>query len=209
MSNATAIDFSQDREAYCAWLAAHPAARDFRHHRHVIALHDWLIESVADVAITYLEFGVYCGRSLRWWLKGNPHPDSRFVGFDAFRGLPEPWQSPEGYREMGHFTCQGEVPCISDHRLEFEVGWFTETIPPFCASFVPRGRLIVHVDCDLYSSASVVFECLRPHLVPGSIVIMDEAGTGDEYRAFVEAAISAVPIAHAGCAVAAVVNEVP
>lgn len=55
---------------------------------------NWLYRSVIEqealdrCPINYLEFGVYRGDSLRLWLDGISHPDSRFVGFDTFTGLP-------------------------------------------------------------------------------------------------------------------------
>ena len=39
--------------------------------------------------ILFLEFGVHRGDSLRQWTALNTNPDSRFVGYDSFVGLPE------------------------------------------------------------------------------------------------------------------------
>ena len=38
-------------------------------------------------AIDYLEFGVFQGESLRSWTQIDSHPESRFYGFDSFKGL--------------------------------------------------------------------------------------------------------------------------
>ena len=40
----------------------------------------------------YLEFGVYKGRSMRWWSQRLPHAGAKLVGFDSFEGLPEDWR---------------------------------------------------------------------------------------------------------------------
>jgi len=41
--------------------------------------------------VTYLEFGVASGVSFEWWLNHLKNPESVFLGFDTFEGLPEDW----------------------------------------------------------------------------------------------------------------------
>jgi hypothetical protein len=58
--------------------------------------HDALYHHAAVVVgrhepVTYLEFGVAEGKSLRKMTQEFEHPDSIFVGFDSFVGLPEAW----------------------------------------------------------------------------------------------------------------------
>src|SRR5271155_4242855 len=65
---------------------------------------------IGDQPITYLEFGVYKGASIGHWSKIDSHPDSEFVGFDTFEGLPEAWDAHIPKLHPGHFSTHGEVP---------------------------------------------------------------------------------------------------
>ncbi len=125
-------------------------------------------------AIYYLEFGVYQGASLNWWLEHNGHPSSEFVGFDSFRGLPESWTSDFG---KGHFDVGGVPPDIGDPRCSFQVGWFNKTLPGFLCEWGARrdGRpVIIHLDGDLYSSTIFVLLLMGPGLRPGDLLILDD-----------------------------------
>ena len=54
--------------------------------------------------ITYLEFGVASGTSMRWWTDHNIAPSSNFWGFDTFEGLPERY----GSLKQGVFNMKGQ-----------------------------------------------------------------------------------------------------
>ena len=56
---------------------------------------------LAEEPIDYLEFGVRYGDSLFKWSGLNAHPDSRFIGFDSFEGIPEDWVSVTGESKKG------------------------------------------------------------------------------------------------------------
>jgi hypothetical protein len=129
----------------------------------------------------YLEFGVFEGRSMRWWASHLKTPDARLVGFDSFEGLPEDWRPGLG---IGHFAT-GQPPAIDDSRVSFEVGWFDDTLPRF--SIPEHDQLILNIDCDLYSSALSVLHWATPHLRAGTLVYFDEYPDRDhEMRALAE-----------------------
>jgi hypothetical protein len=128
----------------------------------------------------YLEFGVHEGDSLRQWSRLLTSPQSRLHGFDSFEGLPETWSFEEG---VGHFSTGGTIPQFDDSRVEIFKGWFDQTLPQY--SLPAHERLIVSVDSDLYSSATVVLDKLEESIVPGTFVYFDEFhDRAHELRAF-------------------------
>jgi hypothetical protein len=147
-------------------------------HRYV---HD---EVCGGTAIDYLEFGVCDGHSIRLWSQFNRDPQSRFIGFDSFEGLPEDWTRnfPRGALSMG-----GKLPQIDDERVSFVKGWFQNTVPGFLTGFTPRSRLIIHNDSDLYSSTLFTLANLNMLLVPGTVVILDDFSMATHvFRAFAD-----------------------
>jgi O-methyltransferase len=128
---------------------------------------------LANSAITFLEFGVYRGASLKRWAELNTHTNSVFVGFDSFEGLPSQW----GPMRQGHFSTKGQTPEFKDPRIKVVKGVFQDTLADFLRSFSPSHRLVVHADCDLYSSTLYVLTMLRDHLKRGSILMLDDFST--------------------------------
>lgn len=173
---------------FSRWCRTHPAAgasngKDGKGR-------GWLYRTVIErealdrQPINYLEFGVYRGESLRSWVAGIFHPDSRFVGFDTFTGLPERWRPTE---QAGHFNANGAIPDIKDPRCSFEVGLFQDTLPVFVARTDLSGRLVVNLDADMFTSTLFVLTTLAPYLKPGDLIFFDEFSCPlDEFRAFEE-----------------------
>lgn len=126
----------------------------------------------------YLEFGVYRGRTLRWWASHLPGDGARLVGLDSFEGLPETWQpnAPQGSFSVG------TPPEIEDPRVSFVVGRFEDSLPTFDSP--PHDQLVANLDCDLYTSTRCALEWLTPHLRPGSLVYFDDLFNRDhQWRA--------------------------
>ena len=128
------------------------------------------VNNKLDQPIDYLEFGVYRGASIAWWVNANQSPESRFYGFDTFTGLPEDW----GALKEGHFTTAGMVPEIKDSRVIFIKGLFQDTLDRFLQNYRRRGRLVVHIDADLYSSTLFVLTKLGGILKRNDIILFDE-----------------------------------
>jgi O-methyltransferase len=128
-----------------------------------------------NTAISYLEFGVWKGASLRDWAVINNNSDSRFYGFDSFEGFPEVWDHGFGHStKKEHFALGGEVPHLSDPRVKLIRGWFQQTLGDFLVENELVHPIIIHIDCDLHSSALFVLATLNPILKSADVIIFDE-----------------------------------
>jgi O-methyltransferase len=131
------------------------------------------IADYAPGAIDYLEFGVHQGHSILYFADQKRSIGSRFFGFDTFTGLPDDWNSDF---KRGHFDTGGRLPKTSDVRVRFVPGLFQDTLPKFISEFKANNRIVVNIDCDLYSSALYCLTKLDPILPKGTILIFDEFG---------------------------------
>jgi Macrocin-O-methyltransferase (TylF) len=156
--------------------------------RHRFDLYAGIQAQCGDIPISYLEFGVWRGESLRKWAEINSHPDSRFYGFDSFEGLPEPMYHGFG-RTTGtdRLDLFGKVPTFADARIVPIKGWFQKTLPHFLRETDVRHPIIVNNDSDLYSSTIYTLATLDPVLKMGDMIIFDEfASPANEFRAWTE-----------------------
>jgi hypothetical protein len=145
-------------------------------------VYDQLIRTLRDQPILYLEFGVYQGRSIRYWSERLRNPDSRFHGFDSFEGLPESWNM---LFKKGLFSTNGEAPQIDDPRVKFFKGWFEDTLPDYRPP--QHDQLVINIDADLYSSTKLVLNGLKGYISIGTYIYFDEfCDRNNELRAFDE-----------------------
>ena len=136
-----------------------------------LALYDFAAAHIGpDRPVTYLEFGVASATSMRAIASRFVHPDSRFIGFDSFIGLPEAWLM----HERGAFSTNGVLPHFGDGRVEFVPGWFQNTVPDrLIALGRPDTPVLVHFDADLYSSTMFLMSTLW-HYIPNYHFMMDD-----------------------------------
>ena len=157
--------------------------------------------SFADPGGVHLVFGVYWGESIKFMLnfmQSCPfcYQSTVIYGFDSFEGIPEAWSQYPAH----HFSTNGLPPFSETPQLQWRIGWFNETLPHFIESklidtevtaadyavmqrrsgFKWRGRererlvSFIHIDSDLYSSASTVLSALAPYLAPVVVILFDE-----------------------------------
>ena len=128
-----------------------------------------------------LELGVWTGGTIREMagLFGKQDDElgrtekRTLHGFDSFRGLPADW---DGRDKMvkGTFDLGGSLPSVPGN-VELHAGWFNESLPPFIASHLGDNVVsFLHVDCNLYASASEALRLLVPHFVAGTVVLFDD-----------------------------------
>lgn len=141
----------------------------------MLDIDEWVSNHViGNHPITYLEFGVYKGNSIRFWCNLNKHPDSCFYGFDSFEGLPIDWEKFFGRMTKDHFDVGGKTPLTDDPRCRFIKGWFQQTVNGFLADFQPNGLLVINIDSDLYESCLYVLTRLDHWITPGTIIFLDD-----------------------------------
>ena len=133
------------------------------------ALWELVADKIANERVLYLEFGVYQGNSIRKWAALLKNPESRLFGFDSFEGLPERWRSDH---RTGTFDTGGAIPHVNDPRVQFIKGWFDQTLPT--QQFPEHDRLVINIDCDLYSSTATVLKEVRPIIAVGTYIYFDE-----------------------------------
>jgi hypothetical protein len=147
-------------------------------------------KNLENERIFYMEFGVFQGKSFKYWLEHNKNPNSLFFGFDTFTGLPEDW----GHIAKGHFDVGGSIPQIEDHRHQFFKGLFHDTLPKFLDEKVTLLKkpikLIIHFDADLYSSTLYTLIKMAPFFKDGDILIFDEffsvVNASTEFRGYLD-----------------------
>jgi len=122
-----------------------------------------VMEQIKDGLI--MEFGVAEGESLRYFAD---HTKRHIYGFDSFDGLPEAWNN----LPKGHFRCK--VPEDIPGNVTLVQGVFQESIPLFLRGQKREKVALMHIDCDLYSSAKFVLDSFKYFFQDGSIIIFDE-----------------------------------
>jgi len=134
-------------------------------------LHDYAADHIGvSTRVTYLEFGVASGDSLRRAAARFTNPRTSLIGFDSFFGLPEDWyvgSQLERVIPRGTFSQHGKLPEFTDDRVSLVPGWFQNTVPEFFAEQKPDlsdGAVLVHFDADLYSSTLFLLTSIWPHI---------------------------------------------
>ncbi len=112
-------------------------------------LWDNIFKRFKNKQVTVLEFGVFKGYSIEKFSQLNKNTNSRFYGFDSFKGLPENWtsDSPKGAFNMG-----GKIPSFNDSRIIFIDGWLQNTLSAFFAKNKLCDNMFIHFDLDIFSA---------------------------------------------------------
>jgi len=147
-----------------------------------ICLYESIINKIGrDNKLTYIEFGVFKGESIKYFVKNFTNKRNKFFGFDSFKGLPEDWNS--GMKKK-HFNLNGRMPIIDDKRCFFLKGLFQNSLPKFISKFKIKKnfQLLIHFDADIYSST--LYSLVHTYNFKKKYFVIFDQFTGDECRAF-------------------------
>ena len=106
-------------------IRAHEYPNAFKGKNHFntsrVALWDFACEEVGrNSKLIYVEFGVYQGRSMKYFSANFVNQNNKFIGLDTFEGLPEDWVPAN--LPKGSFSTFGKIPVINDERVFFYKG---------------------------------------------------------------------------------------
>ncbi len=135
---------------------------------------------VAPHGNLWLEFGVFRALTLQ---KIATTTNDTIYGFDSFEGLPETWRLSKNnpgnnfdrsYTMKGSFSLQGKLPSLHAPNTRLIKGWFNNTLPRFLQEHTHASVSMLHIDCDLYSSAAYVLTALKTRIRVGTVIVFDE-----------------------------------
>lgn len=151
-----------------------------------------------------VEFGTWWGQNLVLFenLRAIYEPfnqSRRVIGFDTFQGYPEisdkdrgsetikigGYKVAENYRE--YLEKNNVLAAVKKHELV--QGDVSETAPAYFAKNDDVIIALAYFDMALYEPTKAALDAIKPHLVPGSVVMLDELNNKDypgETRAFKE-----------------------
>ena len=136
-----------------------------------------IVETIgSNNEIVFVEFGVWKGKSIKYFSDKFTNKSSVFFGLDSFEGLLESW----GRLPKGYFDTDGKVPDLNDERVKFIKGIFQNTSEILLKNLELHKKklLLVHFDADLYSYCLSQLDRLSRNYH----VFFDEF-TGEESRA--------------------------
>jgi hypothetical protein len=159
-----------------------------------------------------MEFGTWWGANLTLLesLRAVHEPYNytrRIIGFDTFTGYTAPdaadggdalvhegaYAVGTGYREHLEqlMVChERENPMGHIEKHELVAGDASQTVGPYLAEHPETMVALAYFDMQLYEPTKACLEAIRPHLMRGSVLAMDELGAREfpgETTAFAEA----------------------
>jgi hypothetical protein len=155
-----------------------------------------LYEQILDIPGVVLEFGTWWGQNLVLFenLRAIYEPfnhDRRIVGFDTFEGYPSISENDKksGIIKEGGYTTTNDYDHYLDSLIEYHEkenvlfferkhqlvrGDVSKTVPEFFLREPHTVVALAYFDLALYEPSKVCFETIRPHLIRGSVIALDE-----------------------------------
>lgn len=156
-----------------------------------------MYEKIVNIPGVVMEFGVWWGQNMALFesFRAMYEPynfQRKIVGFDTFKGYPKPgvkdnkndyavegsWSVTENYiNYLTHLMDYHEQENINNsHIKKYELvqGDMRLTLPEYLSSNPETIVALAFIDLGFYETTKICLEALKPHLIKGSIVGLDE-----------------------------------
>jgi hypothetical protein len=157
-----------------------------------------IYEMILDVPGNIMEFGVWWGQNLVFFenLRAIYEPfnkNRRIIGFDTFEGYKNISENDAQQSDIffeGNFSSSSEykdqlAQIIELHekinvlghiygRHKLVAGDCCETVPNYFREYPDEIISLAYLDVGLYKPTKIILENVLPHLVKGSLIVMDE-----------------------------------
>jgi hypothetical protein len=155
-----------------------------------------LYQLITDIPGVIMEFGTWWGQNLILFenlraIYETFNPSRRIIGFDTFSGYPKlsekdrasetfkvgGYKVSKDYRHyleelMAYHEQENVLSNIKKHMII--EGDVTETVPRFFADHPETIVALAYFDLALYEPTCSCFEAIKPHLIKGSVIMVDE-----------------------------------
>lgn len=161
-----------------------------------------MYEKIIDVPGVIMEFGVWWGANLTLFqsLRAVHEPYNytrQVIGFDTFTGYPDSMKKEDKnspFLIKGNYSTTKnydsylqdlmqyhELENVMSHKKKFELlkGDVMYTLPKYLKEHPETIISLAYFDLALYEPTKVTLKAIQPHLVRGSILVMDELNIPD------------------------------
>ena len=125
----------------------------------------------------YIEFGIFKGKSLyhslKTYRKIYKENNKAFYGLDSFEGFPV---ENHNFFKNENFKSSYQDVCNTFKKYNnvyIEKGFFSDSLSTERLTKVDK-ICFAFVDCDIYESSIEVFEYLKPRMVSGGFIMIDD-----------------------------------
>lgn len=156
---------------------------------------------IKDIPGVIMEFGVWWGQNLVFFenLRAVYEPFNqtrRVIGFDTFKGYPKISASDRASETIkpGGYAVSENYKAFLDEIMDFHeknnvlknikkhetvMGNVTDTVPKYLKANPETVVALAYVDLAIYEPTKACLKAIRPHLIPGSVIVMDEFNNRD------------------------------
>jgi predicted O-methyltransferase YrrM len=127
-----------------------------------------------------LEFGSYKGGNAIFmsYVADRLYPGTRVFALDSYEGMPPTNKDVDAHNE-GDFSgvdleeLRGYAAKLGLRNIEFVKGYFDKTTPEVLRRAGPIA--LAHIDCDIEPSVAYSYEAVKPNMVDGGYIVLDDA----------------------------------